>query len=376
MYTEFFNLKVKPFELVPDSAFLYQSRSHRNALNYLEFGLHEMAGFILLTGEVGSGKTTIVRNIVSKMGKEVASSMILNTRVTNKQLLAMINYDFGLNVAGKDKVTLLRDLNDFLISIHAQKRRAVILIDEAQNLSVSALEEIRMLSNLEATSVKFLQIVLVGQPELNKTIARDDLRQLRQRIGVHVQIDPLNRTETEDYIYYRLSVAGNRNALTWGDGTFDELYRCSQGIPRLINVFCDFILLAACVESITKLDLEFVQDVLDDVSWDKHLAEHATDDSSKDKVLSQESQEDREQKMAALEALLINSDEINRGLKVQQELLKEMVEIQKNGFIRMEAGMDILYLHLQMYLNCVADKDRPNIKTVDEVLTDMDAERF
>ena len=168
MYTDYFNLKVKPFELVPNPEFLYQSRSHKKALNYLKYGLIEQAGFILLTGEVGSGKTTIVRNIISEMGKDVALSMLFNTKVSSKQILAMINEDFGLNVTGKDKITLLRNLNDFLVGIHAQKRRAVVIIDEAQNLSPSALEEIRLLSNLEATSTKLLQIVLVGQPELEE----------------------------------------------------------------------------------------------------------------------------------------------------------------------------------------------------------------
>jgi general secretion pathway protein A len=212
MYTKFFGLKTKPFELVPNPAFLFQSHSHKKALNYLKYGIHERAGFILLTGEVGTGKTTIVRNIVSEMGSDVALSMLFNTKVTNKQVLAMINEDFGLNVIGKDKIALLRNLNDYLVGIHAQKRRAVVIIDEAQNLSVSALEEIRLLSNLEATNAKLLQIVLVGQPELKKTLANYELRQLRQRISIHSQIDPLTRSETEDYVYHRLTVAGNRNA--------------------------------------------------------------------------------------------------------------------------------------------------------------------
>ena len=231
---------------------------------------------------------------------------------------------------------LLRNLNDFLVSIHAQKRRAVVIIDEAQNLSLSALEEIRLLSNLEATNAKLLQIVLVGQPELNKTIARYELRQLRQRISVHVQIDPLTRSETEDYVYYRLEMAGNRNALSWGEGTFDVLFKYSQGIPRLVNVFCDFILLAACVEGTNELNLEFVQDVLGDVSWDKHVAEHAPDDQTALQDPSRQSLVDRlsvyEQKLAALEALLTHRDEIDHELKVQKELLNEILEIQEKGF--------------------------------------------
>ena len=353
MYTEFFKLKVKPFELVPNPEFLYQSRSHKKALNYLKYGLHERAGFILLTGEVGSGKTTIVRNIISALGNDVALSMLFNTKVSNKQVLAMINEDFGLNVIGKDKITLLRNLNDFLVSIHAQKRRAVVIIDEAQNLSASALEEIRLLSNLEATDAKLLQIVLVGQPELKKTIARYELRQLRQRISVHAQIDPLTRNETEDYVYYRLEKAGNALALTWGDGTFDVLFKYSQGIPRLINVFCDFLLLAACVEGTTELSLDFVQDVISDVAWDKHVTECAEDPTTI-KNLPRKSLVERlsayEQKMAALEVMLSHRDEIDREFLAHKEMLKEILKAQENGFRRMEEGLERTCHHLEMYL--------------------------
>ena len=369
MYTEFFNLRVKPFELVPNPEFLFQSRSHRKALNYLKYGLHERAGFILLTGEVGSGKTTIVRNIINEMGSDVALSMLFNTKVSNKQVLAMINEDFGLNVVGKDKITLLRNLNDFLVSIHAQKRRAVVIIDEAQNLSPSALEEIRLLSNLEAANAKLLQIVLVGQPELKKTIARYELRQLRQRISVHSQIDPLTRSETEDYVYYRLETAGNRSALAWGEGTFDVLFKYSQGIPRLVNVFCDYILLAACVEGTTELSMEFVQDVIGDVSWDKHVAEHAADDLTSFKAMPRQCLVDRlsayEQKMSALEALLSHRDEINHELRAQKALLNEIMEIQEKGFRRMEAGLDRTRHHLEMYLTGYAAKEAEDPKTSD-----------
>lgn len=379
MYTEFFNLKVKPFELVPNPAFLYQSRSHKKALNYLRYGLHERAGFILLTGEVGSGKTTIVRNIISEMGKDVALSMLFNTKVSNKQVLAMINEDFGLNVTGKDKITLLRNLNDFLVSIHAQKRRAVVIIDEAQNLSAATLEEIRLLSNLEATNAKLLQIVLVGQPELRKIIARHELRQLRQRISVHAQIDPLTRSETEDYIYYRLEMAGNRNALAWGEGTFDVLFNYSRGVPRLINIFCDYILLAACVEGTAELSVEFVQDVLGEVSWDKHVAAYAADNQATLKALPRQGLVERlsayEQKMSALEALLAHRDEINRELRVQKELLQEILEIQENGFRKMEAGLERTCHHLQMYLTGFAAKDTTELSVTDAKAHDQEGRK-
>ena len=370
MYTEYFNFKIKPFELVPNPEFLYQSHSHKKALDYLQFGLHELAGFILLTGEVGSGKTTIVRNIIKEMEENVTFSMVFNTKVSNKQILAMINDDFGLSVTGKDKTTLLRNLNDYLINNHADDRRAVIIIDEAQNLTVSALEEIRLLSNLEATTSKLLQIVLVGQPELNKTILRHELRQLRQRISVHVKIEPLTREETENYVYYRLEVAGNRNALKWGEGTFDLLYEFSKGVPRLINLYCDYLLIAACVEGVKELNLEFVQEVFDGLSWDEPLNDQDPDSTVEQKASLGENLLERlnnyEQKIVALEGLLSHREEINEELKEQKELLNQIVQIQESGFKQMEDSLERTCSFLQMYMTGFISERNPDSKEDNE----------
>lgn len=345
MYEEFFGLEVKPFELVPNPEFFYLSRSHKKALNFLEYGLYERAGFILLTGEVGSGKTSILRNIIRDMNSDVALSMLFNTRVSNKQVLSMINEDFGLNVTSKDKITLLRNLNDFLVGIHSEQRRAVVIIDEAQNLSISALEEIRMLSNLEAADSKLLQIILVGQPELEKTIAREELRQLRQRISVYCRIAPLTLKETEDYVYHRLQKAGNRNALTWGEGTFEALFRLSSGIPRVVNVFCDFILLAAYVENRTELDVEFVEEVIWDVSWDKHISENVEEQAAYNPITaSRQKLVERlsayEERIATLEGLQEQQKEISREFQEQKDLLLKLLEAQENGFSRIETSLD------------------------------------
>jgi general secretion pathway protein A len=360
MYTDYFNLTTKPFELVPNPDFLYQSHSHKKALNYLKYGLHERAGFILLTGEVGSGKTTIVRNLIKEIGQDVALSMVFNTRASSKQILAMINEDFGLSVSGKDKITLLRELNDFLVEIHAQNRHAVVIIDEAQNLSTSALEEIRLLSNLEATDTKLLQIILVGQPELKTTIACNELRQLRQRISIHCQLAPLTQCETEEYVYHRLETAGNRDAVMWGDGTFEALFEYSQGVPRLINIFSDFILLAACVENTKNVNLGFVKDVIGDVSWDRHVSDNAGY-LPNNKALSRANLVDRlsvyEQKMSALEGLLLHRDEVNRELQTHKEMLYEILEFQKKSFHRMDVNLERTCHHLQMYLTGHVNND-------------------
>ena len=261
MYEKFFNLKTKPFELVPNPEFLFLSRPHKKAMTYLDYGIKEKIGFILLTGEVGSGKTTIIQNLIRGMNSDVKLSKIFNTKLSSGQLLAMINDDFGLRVNGKDKITLLRELNDFLIQQYTNNSQSVLIIDESQNLTPELLEEIRLLSNLETDKSKLLQIILVGQPELRKTLSLPELRQLRQRISITFHIYPLTRKETEEYIFHRLEIAGNREAISFQDGTIDIIHNFSRGIPRLINIICDFLMLSAFVEETKELSLDLVHEV-------------------------------------------------------------------------------------------------------------------
>lgn len=265
MYEKFFELEKKPFELVPNPEFLFLSKSHKKAIVYLDYGLKEHAGFILVTGEVGSGKTTIVRNLLKNLDDTVTLSKVFNTKVTSEQLIAMVNDDFGLDTAHKDKITLLRELTDFLIDQHAAGRWPTLIIDEAQNLSGELLEEVRMLSNLETDTSKLLQIILVGQPELRKTLAQPELRQLRQRISISCHLMPLSRQETEDYIFHRLEIAGNRNAVSFDEGSIDIIYSFSRGIPRLVNIICDFLMLSAFAEETRRMTKELVQEVIGEI---------------------------------------------------------------------------------------------------------------
>ncbi|MDD2310081.1 MAG: XrtA-associated ATPase [Desulfuromonadaceae bacterium] len=270
MYEAFFNLKQKPFDLLPDPDFLFMSSSHKKVLSYLDYGIRERVGFILLTGEVGSGKTTIIRNLIKKNLTDVVLSKIFNTRVDSEQLIAMINDDFGLPVLNKDKITLLRDLNTFLIDQFVKGNQPVLIIDEAQNLNQDLLEEIRMLSNLETDNAKLLQIILVGQPELRKTLASATLVQLRQRISINCHIQPLSRLEIELYILHRLEKAGDRDAVSFSPETIDIIFTYSRGIPRLINIICDFILLAAFAEETRNIDAALVQDIIGDLDFEYH----------------------------------------------------------------------------------------------------------
>ena len=266
MYRAFFKLTEKPFELLPNPRFFYLSKSHKKALSYLEYGINERAGFTLLTGEVGSGKTTLLRNIIKNLDSEITLSLVFNTRVAAEQLLGMINDDFGLETAGKNKVTLLRELNDFLVEENSKNRRPIVIIDEAQNLSEESLEEIRLLSNLEFDNFKMMQIILVGQPELKQLLVRPNLRQLRQRITISCHLEALSREETEAYVYHRLEIAGNRDALKFNGGAFDLIHEYSQGGPRLINVICDFILLTNFVEEKRDVDEDLVVEAIEELS--------------------------------------------------------------------------------------------------------------
>ncbi|BCR05285.1 ATPase [Desulfuromonas versatilis] len=345
MYESFFGLKSKPFELVPNPAFLFPSASHKKALNYLQYGIRERAGFILFTGEVGAGKTTIIRDIVNNLEDDVALSLVFNTSVNGEQLIAMINEDFGLEATGKGKVELLRELNDFLVERAAERVRPILIIDEAQNLSAEALEEIRLLSNLEADSFKLIQIILVGQPELKKVLSRNELRQLRQRISINCHLDSLSRQETEDYVYHRLETAGNRAALDWQKGTFDALFNYSGGIPRLINVFCDFVLLAAFVEETRQLTLAMVEEVIGDVAWvppnvpaveNSSLIAHHSSLNFEEII---ERIDRLEERFSQLDAVQLGKEHFAERLAAQEVILKKLVDRQEKDFRRLEDGL-------------------------------------
>ncbi len=268
MYEAFFGLNKKPFELVPNPDFLYLSRSHSRAGTYLDYAMRENTGFILLTGEVGAGKTTIIRRLLGTLGPNVQVSKVFNTRLEADQLIATINDDFGIEIEGRSKVQMLRDLYQFLIEQYGNQRRSVLIIDEAQNLSVDSLEELRMLSNLETNDTKLLQILLVGQPELKKILSVPELRQLRQRISIHCHINPLSPEETAQYVFHRLEVAGNRDAVSFDEEALSLVHEYSGGIPRLINVLCDFLLLSAFAEETRAITGNLVDEVASDSQFE------------------------------------------------------------------------------------------------------------
>jgi putative secretion ATPase (PEP-CTERM system associated) len=269
MYEEYFNFKTKPFDLLPNPDLLFMSNSHGKALSYLRYGIQERAGFILLSGEVGAGKTTLIRELIKRHLDNVTLAKLFNTKADSHQLLTMINDDFGLETEGRNKATLLRELNEFLIDQYAAGKRAVLIIDEAQNLSIELLEEIRMLSNLETDGGKLLQIVLVGQPELRDTLNSPELLQLRQRIQIGCHLKPLNREEVAEYIYYRMEGAGNRDALQFAADALDEIHGLSRGIPRLINILCDYLLIDAFANEKNDVSLADVSEIAEELDFER-----------------------------------------------------------------------------------------------------------
>ncbi|MFO7276167.1 MAG: AAA family ATPase [Pseudomonadota bacterium] len=247
MYLSFFGLNEKPFAITPDPRYLYLSERHAEALAHLLYGINEAGGFVQLTGEVGTGKTTIVRSLLAQAPKDAEIALILNPRMTAPEFLLTICEELGIGVPDsaqgslKDLVDIL---NQYLLRAHAAGRRVVLVVDEAQNLATDLLEQVRLLTNLETDTRKLLQIILIGQPELRELLARNELRQLAQRITGRYHLDPLSRAETAAYVRHRLRVAGATTDI-FSAAALREVYRLSGGVPRVINVICDRALLGA-----------------------------------------------------------------------------------------------------------------------------------
>ncbi len=255
MYLSFFGLGEKPFAITPDPRYLYLSERHAEALAHLLYGVNESGGFIQLTGEVGTGKTTVVRTLLSRIPQHADVAVILNPRVTPAEFLLTICEELGVGVepAARDSLKDLVDaLNRRLLAAHAEGRRVILIVDEAQNLSAEVLEQVRLLTNLETPTQKLLQILLIGQPELRTLLERNDLRQLAQRVTGRYHLKPLSREETMGYVRHRLRVAGSSSEI-FTVGALREVHRLSRGIPRVINVICDRALLGAYTRETRKV---------------------------------------------------------------------------------------------------------------------------
>lgn len=265
MYERFYQLRERPFALSPDPDYLYPSRVHREALDYLRYGLESHAGFVVITGEIGSGKTTLLQTLLRGLDNQTTVGRIVNTMLEPRELLETIMIDFGLDPAGKSKPLILRDLAQYLVDQRLAGRMVLLVIDEAQNLTLAALEELRMLSNLETEKSKLLQIVLVGQPNLREKLNAPELEQLRQRVTVSYHLMPLDAEETERYINHRLRRAAIGAPIEFPREATDTIHGRSRGVPRIVNVICDAALVFGYAEERRAVDLELVQEVLSEL---------------------------------------------------------------------------------------------------------------
>ena len=273
MYRQFYGFSEKPFNTSPDPRFFYSSALHTEALSGLWYAIEERKGFVVIMGDIGAGKTTVCRTLMSKLGKNTKVALITNTHITPRELIAEILEEFEVEPRGASKQKLLSAFNQFLINQLEADVNVVLIIDEAQNLSPKTLEEIRMLSNLETEREKLLQIILLGQPQLRAKLENPRLEQFRQRVAFSYFIQPLSKRDTEEYIRHRLKFVGcNDHRLIFTDEAIDLIYHHTHGTPRLINIFCDSALLTGYVESSKPITSRVINDVARERSLDHRPA--------------------------------------------------------------------------------------------------------
>ncbi|OFC70590.1 XrtA/PEP-CTERM system-associated ATPase [Alteromonas confluentis] len=292
MYESFYGLDSKPFQLTPDPAFFFASKWHKRAMSYLQYGLSQAEGFIVITGDIGTGKTTIANSLLAEIEDDIVAAQIVTPKLTPDELVKMVASKFGINTAGLTKADILKELESFLYALSQQGRRALLLVDEAQNLPLETIEELRMLSNFQQNGKPLLQSFLLGQEELQPILRAPNMEQFRQRIVASCHLAPLVAEEVVRYIEYRMEHAGwNRGAL-FSQEAYSRIHEFTRGVPRKINTLMDRILLYGFLEELETLDEEAVNAVISEVKDemfvpDSPLAEMDEDDDDEEMDLSE-----------------------------------------------------------------------------------------
>src|SRR5687768_8232280 len=276
MYLETFKLRELPFRLSPDPQFLYLSRAHARAKAYMESTIWFTDGFVIITGEIGSGKTTLIESFLRQLDSDVVVAQISQTQVSAVEFLQSVLVQFGFSPFKMKKAELIATLNSFLIEQYAAGRKVLLIIDEAQNLSLKVLEEIRLLSGIESTKEKVLRIILAGQPELNEKMDSPELIQLVQRVRLRFHLGTLSREDLRAYVRHRLEVAGAEGREIFAEDTFAELYKYSGGVPRLVNTLCDTAMMAAFNEDRDVVTLKDVESAVSELQWVEFSARAST----------------------------------------------------------------------------------------------------
>lgn len=330
MYESFYGLSAKPFQLRPDPNFYYGSKGHKRAMAYLEYGLSQGEGFIVITGEVGAGKTTLVRSLFRKLAADnIVAAQIVNTHLNSDDTLRMVASAFGLPYEAATKASLLTRLEKFLRECDRQGKRALLVVDEAQNLQPQTVEELRMLSNFQTADKSLLQTFLLGQPEFRKTLHSEDMLQLRQRVTATYHLGPMDAAETQAYIEHRLTTAGWKGDPAFSHDAYAAIYTYSGGIPRKINSLCDRLLLMGFLEELHEFTAAQVKEVVDDIQGEFAVPASEMISTSSFGVDSGALRSPGGQSDAALELMDERLSKIERSVGSVLDVLKRLVSASK-----------------------------------------------
>ncbi len=267
MYENYYGFNERPFQLSPDPRFFFATSHHQRALSYLQYGLDQGEGFIVITGPIGTGKTTIARNLLSTIAdNNIVAAQLVTTRLSPHELLALVAAEFNITVSGNSKSALLQSIEKFLVNLNRQGKRALLLVDEAQNLPAETIEELRMLSNFQLNNKPLIQSFLLGQEELKDIIQASNMEQFRQRIIASAHLKPLEAEEVKNYILHRLHQAGCDNTELFSDEAFDLIHEKTLGVPRKINIFVDRLLLFGFLEELKEIAPSAIKDVAEEMS--------------------------------------------------------------------------------------------------------------